>query len=98
MCEICHGYPGCPVCSPEPRMIECPSCQGHGYIWHRYDIEENEETEVTEEEFNTLPVDEDEAAEKGERYCQGDKETCPVCDGTGEIEEDYELYEPEWDD
>ena len=54
MCEVCHGHPNCPVCSPEPRMIECAACQG-------------------------------------------EKETCSVCDGTGEVE-DYELYEPEWDD
>lgn len=77
-------------------MIECAACQGQGFIWHRYDLEQNRETEVTEEEFNALPS-EDEAYEKGLRYCQGEKETCSVCDGTGEVE-DEELYEPEWDD
>lgn len=82
MCEVCHGHPNYPVCSPEPRMIECAACQGQGYVWYRYDLEEDRETEVTE---------------KGLRYCQGEKETCSVCDGTGEVE-DYELYEPEWDD
>lgn len=97
MCEVCHGHPNCTVCSPEPRMIECAACQGQGYVWYRYDLEENRETEVTEEEFNALPADETEAIEKGLRYCQGEKETCSVCDGTGEVE-DYELYEPEWDD
>ena len=97
MCEVCRGPPNCPVCSPEPRMIECAACQGQGYVWYRYDLEENRETEVTEKEFNALPADETEAIEKGLRYCQGEKETCSVCDGTGEVE-DYELYEPEWDD
>lgn len=97
MCDICNGHPGCPVCSPEPRMIECAACQGQGFIWHKYDLEANRETEVTEEEYNALPVDEDEAIEKGLRFCQGEKETCSVCDGTGEVEDD-ELYEPEWDD
>ena len=67
------------------------------YVLYRYDLEENRETEVTEEEFNALPADETEAIEKRLRYCQGEKETCPFCDGTGEVE-DYELYEPEWDD
>lgn len=97
MCDICHGHPGCPVCSPEPRMRECTACQGQGYIWHKYDIIADRETEVTEEEFNELPVDEEDAAERGLNCCQGDKETCSVCDGTGEIEDEY-LYEPEWDD
>lgn len=71
MCEVCHGHPNCPVCSPEPRMIECAACQGQGYVWYRYDLEENRETEVTEKEFNALPADETEAIEKGLRYCQG---------------------------
>ena len=65
MCEVCHGHPNCPVCSPEPRMIECAACQGQGYVWYRYDLEENRETEVTEKEFNALPADETEAIEKG---------------------------------
>lgn len=30
-CTVCWGYPGCPVCSPEPVMIECPECNGSGY-------------------------------------------------------------------
>jgi len=29
-------------------MIECAACQGQGYVWYRYDLEENRETEVTE--------------------------------------------------
>lgn len=97
MCDICNGHPGCPVCTPEPRMIDCAACQGHGYTWYKYDLEQDRETEVTEEEYNALPVDEDEAREKGLRFCQGEIETCSVCDGTGEVERD-DLYEPEWDD
>lgn len=97
MCDICHGRPGCPVCSPEPRMIECAACQGKGYIWYRYDLEEDKETEVSEEEYNSLPFCMGEAIEKGLRYCQGERETCEVCDGAGEIEDDYS-YDYDWDD
>ena len=32
-CPVCNGYPGCPSCTPEPRMITCPACNGTGEIF-----------------------------------------------------------------
>ncbi len=39
-CAVCCGHPGCPVCSPEPRMIDCPECGGNGCFTY---YEEGEE-------------------------------------------------------
>lgn len=59
MCEVCNGYPGCPCCSPEPKMIECPDCGGSGY----YDQDEEEicrlcngEGKIEEEEFEPQEI------------------------------------------
>ena len=30
MCEICNGYPNCPVCGEEVEMIKCKKCNGTG--------------------------------------------------------------------
>lgn len=96
MCKVCNGRPGCPVCSPEPNYMKCEACNGTGYIWDRYDIDENTVTEVAEEEFNNLPT-EAEALEKGLRYCKGVKDVCMICNGIGEVEyeDDYNDY---WED
>lgn len=51
------------------------------------------EAECTEEEYDQLPETEEEAEAKGEHIIKGEKETCEVCDGEGEVE-----YEPDYDD
>ena len=58
-----------------------------------YDIEADYETECSEEVWNMLPETEEEAEAKGEHIIKGEKETCEVCDGEGEVE-----YEPDYDD
>lgn len=76
----------CPVCNGYPG---CPCCSpGPHYvtcpvcngIGYTYYNEDGDE--ISEEEYNALPKD-----------CR-DKEACEECDGTGEVE--YE-YEPDYD-
>lgn len=97
MCSVCNGYPGCPVCSPTPRYMTCSECNGTGYIWDMYDINENECINVTEEVFNSLPTEED-AYKRGLRYCKGIKDRCPTCGGIGDIEQEEDDDYNEWDD
>jgi len=33
MCDICNGYPGCPVCSPIEHSETCPICDGNGALY-----------------------------------------------------------------
>lgn len=51
------------------------------------------ETECTEETWELLPETEEEAIAKRMHFIKGEKETCEVCDGEGEVE-----YEPDYDD
>lgn len=55
-CTVCNGYPGCPCCSPEPRMITCPACGGTGEIYY-----DDNGDRITEEEYNMLPADQRES-------------------------------------
>lgn len=72
--------PRAPWNEREPTMIECAACGGKGYHWHAYDFEADRETE-------------EEAIAKRMHFIKGEKETCEVCDGEGEVE-----YEPDYDD
>lgn len=82
MCEVCHGHPNCPVCGPEPRMMQCPDCGGAGYTYYDEDGDK-----ITEAIYNQLP------AKQRERII------CDRCEGTGEIEDDYEPdYERDYDE
>lgn len=85
--------PDAPWNKREPTMVECAACGGKGYHWHTYDFEADNETECSEEVWNMLPETEEEAEAKGEHIIKGEKETCEVCDGEGEVE-----YEPDYDD
>lgn len=92
------GYPAgaayasnAPWNTKEPEFCICEECGGSGKTWWRYDIEANESTQVTEEEYNALPT-EQEALEQGGRYCQYQDEVCEACGGEGE----YEAPEYEW--
>ena len=51
------------------------------------------DTECTEETWELLPETEEEAIAKRMHFIKGEKETCEVCDGEGEVE-----YEPDYDD
>ena len=31
-CPVCNGAPHCPCCSEEPDYIECPDCEGSGFV------------------------------------------------------------------
>ena len=84
--------PRAPWNEREPTMVECAACGGKGYHWYAYDIEADYETECSEEVWNMLPETEEEAEAKGEHIIKGEKETCEVCDGEGEVE-----YEPDYD-
>ncbi len=94
-CSVCNGHPNCPCCSPEPNMIECPSCGGKGKYYYAYDYENDREVEVTETAYACLPANEDIARSLNQNYCQSEVVECEVCNGEGVIE--YE-YEPDYDD
>ena len=76
--------PRAPWNSVDPDVCVCEVCGGSGKQWWRYDIEANESTAVTEEEYNALPT-EQEANERGERFCKYSVERCEECGGEGEI-------------
>ncbi len=82
----------------EPTMVKCKACNGNGYHWFAYHIDTGHETECTEGIWNSLLVDEDEAFSKGENCIRGEVEKCSVCDGEGEVEYDYEDFEPDYED
>lgn len=73
-CSICHGYPGCPVCSQDSATMRCPECQGEGLT--AYFNQDGEE--ITKEKWEQLP---------GKKR---DQDTCPACEGNGVIEFEYE--------
>lgn len=88
--------PRAPWNEVEPTMVECEACEGKGYHWYKYNFLDDHEEECTEEEWEALPDGEDEAEALGLTYIKGEKETCAVCDGEGEVEE--EPYEPDYDE
>lgn len=96
-CSECapYGVSYCPICSPEPQMVECPACGGKGRTYFAFNIERRTTTECTETAYNCLPEDEDVAASLNQNYCKGDIEVCEVCDGEGtvEYEPDYNRYD-----
>ena len=65
-CSVCAGYSSaaCPCCSVEAEHFNAPA------QFFKFDIIERVEVECTEEEYRTLPINEDEAFDKGYRYCQ----------------------------
>lgn len=63
-CSACNGYPGCPCCTPEPRMITCPACNGTGEIYYN----ENGDR-ISEEAYAILPAEAREIESCGE--CDG---------------------------
>ena len=85
--------PRAPWNEREPTMVTCTACDGQGYHWHAYDIVTEDERECTEDEWEALPETEEEAEALGLTLINGEKETCDVCDGNGEVE-----YEPDYDD
>lgn len=89
--------PRAPWNEKEPHYVKCEACNGEGCHWHAYNFETNEETECTEETWLCLPETEEEAEAKRQHYIRGEKETCEVCDGVGEVEYE-EDYEPDYDD
>lgn len=85
--------PDAPWNKREPTMVECAACGGTGYHYYAYNFETDRDTECTEDEYNHLPDDEEEAIAKNQCIIKGIKEPCEVCDGEGEVE-----YESDYDD
>lgn len=77
----------------EAKTFECEDCKGKGYICHAYDIKEHKTFECSEEEYENMLDDEDEAIANGEYIIQGEILECPTCFGSGEIEYDDEFIE-----
>lgn len=89
-CPVCAGHDtyNCPCCSEEVRMIDCPDCNGTGYgDWKVWDIIKREEVSCTETDYRYSARTEDEAIERGQRYCRLSC-TCKTCRGEGMIPED----------
>lgn len=86
-CDVCMGIHSdkCPCCSPQMVMIECPDCGGSGFHYHIFNLATREHTRCTEEVFNDLPYDEDDARDSNTNVCQGDIRTCDTCNGDGVI-------------
>lgn len=65
-CSVCAGYSStaCPCCSVETERFETPA------QLFKFDVVDRVEVECSEEEYRLLPVDEDDALNKGARYCQ----------------------------
>lgn len=70
------------------------------YLFYSYDFVNDIEKECTEAEWENLPDTEEEAQALDLEQIKGDKVTCDVCNGEGEVEhEPYEPeYEPDYDD
>jgi len=51
MCSVCNGI-GCPCCWEEPKTMDCPECEGNGYIIYNDDGDL-----ITEEEYNASPAE-----------------------------------------
>lgn len=63
-CSVCNGYPGCPCCTPEPKMVTCPACSGYGQIYYN-----NDGDNISKDEYDKLPKDQREFDICGE--CNG---------------------------
>lgn len=88
MCSICEGHSSynCPCCG-EGVMVECPDCGGTGEgDWMVFDINLRKEVSVTESVYRHAADSEDEAVEKGKKYCKVSC-TCMTCQGEGYIPE-----------
>lgn len=89
MCNVCQGYVGvsCPVCGEGSlKERECPECKGLGHTgYYAFDVHKRTEVECTEIAWLLLPEDEDEALEKGKRYCKKEVDVCSRCCGEGFI-------------
>ena len=86
-CSVCLGYDDyrCPVCGKTSGKV-CPDCEGSGHLpYMAYDIMGKREISVTEQEWNILPDNEDEADDQGARFCKVEIEVCPTCMGEGRL-------------
>lgn len=88
--------PRAPWNQEDPVMVECDDCDGTGYHFYSYDFVNDIEKECTETEWENLPDTEEEAKALDLVQIKGDKVTCDVCNGEGEVEE--EPYEPDYDE
>ena len=51
----------------------------------RFNVVTRETSEVSEEEYDMLPDDEDMAQDLGSAFCKAELAECPECHGLGEI-------------
>lgn len=92
------GYdndPRAPWNEVEPRMRTCTACNGMGYYYYALDINTGCTIETTQMAYSILPDNEVEAMSGGYRHCKFDIEKCEVCDGEGEVVDDFE---PDYED
>lgn len=78
MCDVCHGIGNCPVCSPEPEIHTCETCNGTGKQYFYQNPTTGGIIEVTKDEYNHLP--------KADRF----NDYCEDCEGDGEVTEQIE--------
>lgn len=85
-CSVCAGYSSynCPCCGNE--VDTCHVCHGRGHMgFFRFNVVTRETSEVSEEEYDMLPDDEDMAQDLGFTFCKAELAECFECHGLGEI-------------
>lgn len=70
----------------EPRYEECEECNGVGYTYYAYNFVLDDEYEVSEDEWNALPADEELALARHQHVIRGSRDECIHCNGEGVVE------------
>jgi DnaJ-class molecular chaperone len=60
-CDVCFGYPGCPVCSDPAEYRDCEDCNGNGHLYFNSNgveltpeaAERGEKTDTIKDECST---------------------------------------------
>jgi hypothetical protein len=69
--------------------VKCDQCDGTGEIYYAYNFVTDTDWEVSREEWENLPADEDMALLRHQHVCRGEIEMCDICLGEGRIVETW---------
>lgn len=86
-CSVCAGYVGvdCPCCGSHANVITCPDCGGTGEGDYKvFDVNTRMDVDCTRIEYMASADTEDEAEEKGLKYCKLSC-VCQTCQGEGTL-------------
>lgn len=82
-CDVCRGHSlsgECPCCGESQER--CPDCNGTGKRYQIFDVIDRELLFCDKDFYWSVAEDEDDAEERGERYCRV-MMMCKTCGGTG---------------